>query len=141
MFVPGLLVLQGVLSRWIPNSICTQVVHPSSGQFSRESVSRASSTSCLGGTRVGHPHCGELCVILLGWVLVCAGLPWLCFHLLISRHACLGQGISVVKAGSLCRRPPNSDGVGTAPHAGSLSPFLSPVFRLPPSSSAAGGCW
>lgn len=59
-----------------------------------------------------------------------AGLSWLYFHLLISRHACSGQSISVLKVGSLCRRPPNDDGPASALHCGSLFPLSIPNFLL-----------
>lgn len=68
-----------------------QVGHPSSGQFSCKHISQTGSAPLLDGTY------RELCGIFLGWMLVCAGLPELCFHLLISPHTgsgCWKQGTS-----------------------------------------------
>lgn len=99
-FFPRLLVLQGVLSRWMPNSICTPVDHPSFGQFSCESISQG--VQCLAWAVPAWAVPTAESSVSSSWLLVRAGLLQLCFHLRFSRCACSGQGFALVKSGSLC---------------------------------------
>lgn len=76
-----------VLSRWIPNSVSTQVGNPSSGHFCRESISRAGPVPCRGGTHVGHPCGWDLCAFLPGDV--------------ISAQSCLSRASDLGAGGSI----------------------------------------
>lgn len=135
---PGLLVPQGVLSRWIPNTVCTQVDYPSSARFSRETVCQGGSAPCLGipaaGSSVSSSRDGCLCV------QVCRGFAFTC-----SSPGMLARG----KA-SVCRKQGASAGNhGTVVDQALFSnPALShhcrPQFStcLPPAPwlGAAGDC-
>lgn len=111
--------LQRMLSRWVPNSVCAQVNHPSPGGFSCESISGAGSAPvwgisrdgclCVQGCRSFASTCSSPGVLARGKAPVCQ-----------KRGASAGHHWTVMDRAVL-----------SIPI--SLSTLLSSVFRLSPS--------